>query len=58
MLKARGRPLLAPAQVRACLRTTGSAQQDAPGRPATQRIGTRPDLRAMAAFAFGRPPVR
>ncbi len=58
MLKARGRPVLDPAQVRACLRATGSPQQDAPARPATQRIGTRPDLRAMAAFAFGALPVR
>ena len=31
------------------LRTTGSPQQDAPGRPATQRIGQRPDIRAAVA---------
>ena len=29
------------------LRATGSPQQDAPGRPATQRIGNRPDLRQL-----------
>jgi hypothetical protein len=34
-----------PAAVRNLLRTTGSAQTDAPGRPATQRIGNRPNLR-------------
>ncbi|PXX70823.1 subtilase family protein [Nocardia tenerifensis] len=38
-----------PAEVRARLRATGSPQTDAPGRPASQRIGNLPDLRAMAA---------
>ncbi|MEU4342042.1 S8 family peptidase [Nocardia sp. NPDC023852] len=36
-----------PAEVRARLRETGSPQTDAPGRPATQRIGSLPDLKAM-----------
>jgi len=54
MIRARGRPLLTAAQFRACLRATGSPQQDAPGRPATQRIGNRPDIRALAACAFGK----
>jgi hypothetical protein len=54
MAKARGRPVLTPAQVRNCLRSTGSPQQDAPGRPASQRIGNRPDLRALATCAFGK----
>jgi hypothetical protein len=27
--------------------STGSPQQDAPGRPATQRIGNRPDLKTL-----------
>ena len=54
MAKAKGRPVLTPAQVRNCLRSTGSPQQDAPGRPATQRIGNRPDLRAFATCAFGK----
>ena len=54
MAKARGRPVLTPAQVRNCLRSTGSSQQDAPGRPATQRIGNRPDIRALATCAFGK----
>src|SRR5262245_17073986 len=54
MAKARGRPVLTPAQVRNCLRSTGSPQQDATGRPATQRIGNRPDIRAFATCAFGK----
>lgn len=44
-LRAAARPLLTPATARQILRTTGSPQQDAPGRPATQRIGNRPNLR-------------
>jgi hypothetical protein len=47
--RARSVALLTPATARQLLRTTGSPQQDAPGRPATQRIGTRPDLRGMIA---------
>ncbi|MBL8683582.1 MAG: S8 family serine peptidase [Myxococcales bacterium] len=39
--------LLTPASARSLLRSTGSPQQDAPGRPATQRIGNRPNLRAL-----------
>lgn len=54
MAKARGRPVLTPPQLRNCLRSTGSPQQDAPGRPASQRIGNRPDLRAFATCAFGK----
>jgi len=50
--KARNRPVLTFAQIRNCLRSTGSPQQDAPGRPATQRIGNRPDLRAFVACAI------
>ena len=42
-LRGRGRTLLTPATARDLLRQTGSPQQDAPGRPATQRIGNRPD---------------
>ena len=42
-----GRFPLTPAQVRRLLRTTGSPQQDGPGRPRSQRIGNRPDLRQM-----------
>lgn len=54
MARARGRPPLTPAQFRNCLRTTGSAQQDEPGRPASQRVGTRPNLRQLATCAFGK----
>jgi hypothetical protein len=43
-LRNRSKPLLNPTTARNLLRTTGSAQQDAPGRPATQRIGNRPNL--------------
>ncbi|MGH7562228.1 MAG: S8 family serine peptidase, partial [Gemmatimonadales bacterium] len=43
--RARSLPLLTPPAARTLLRTTGSPQQDAPNRPATQRIGNRPDLR-------------
>jgi subtilase family protein len=49
VLRAAGRPLLTPATARDILRTTGSPQQDEPGRPASQRIGNRPDLRAAIA---------
>ncbi len=45
--RAQGRAPLTPAQARNSLRTTGSPQQDAPGRPSTQRIGNRPDLRQL-----------
>lgn len=45
--RARGVRPLTPAQMRMRLRTTGSSQQDAPGRPASQRIGNRPDLRQL-----------
>lgn len=37
-----------PAQARERLRATGSAQQDAPNRPISQRIGNLPNIRAMA----------
>ncbi|MFC5215925.1 S8 family peptidase [Streptomyces coerulescens] len=46
MLKAAAQPPMSPEQARAVLRATGSPQQDAPGRPASQRIGNRPDIRA------------
>lgn len=46
MLKAAGQTPMSPERAREVLRATGSPQQDAPGRPASQRIGTRPDIRA------------
>ncbi|MEP6679229.1 MAG: S8 family serine peptidase [Betaproteobacteria bacterium] len=45
--RAQGAALLTPASARALLRTTGSPQQDALPFPATQRIGSRPNLRQM-----------
>ena len=49
ILRAGGLAPLTPARARELLRATGSPQTDAPGRPATQRIGNRPDLREMVA---------
>ncbi|MGW5863888.1 S8 family peptidase [Streptomyces sp. NPDC055239] len=46
MLKAAGQQLMTPERARAMLRSTGSRQQDAPGRPASQRIGNRPDIKS------------
>jgi hypothetical protein len=37
---------MSPERAREVLRATGSPQQDAPGRPASQRIGNRPDIKA------------
>jgi hypothetical protein len=51
VLRARGQQLLTPARARLLLRQTGSPQQDEPGRPRTQRIGNRPDLRQLIAAA-------
>lgn len=50
VLRAAGKALLTPARARELLRTTGSPQNDAdPGanRPASQRIGNRPDILEM-----------
>ena len=51
VLHAQGRPLMTPADARRCLRATGSIQQDAPGRPASQRIGNRPNIRQLLSCA-------
>ncbi|MGZ9123850.1 MAG: S8 family peptidase [Candidatus Binatia bacterium] len=61
VLRAQGRRLLTAATARSLLRSTGSPQLDAPGRPATQRIGNRPNLRQMiqqAAPTPSRPRLR
>ncbi len=50
MLKAAGQQPMSPERARAVLRATGSPQQDAPGRPASQRIGNRPDIRAAVTY--------
>lgn len=49
MLRATAQPPVSPERAREVLRATGSAQQDAPGRPASQRIGGRPDIKAALA---------
>ncbi|MGW7382291.1 S8 family peptidase [Streptomyces sp. NPDC054794] len=46
MLRAAAQPPMSADRAREVLRATGSPQQDAPGRPASQRIGGRPDVRA------------
>ncbi|MBN9105530.1 MAG: S8 family serine peptidase [Propionibacteriaceae bacterium] len=51
-LKARGRIPLSPARARELLRATGSAQQAETDRPASQRIGNRPDLRQLIPRAL------
>jgi Subtilase family len=50
-VRGQGRPPIGPARARDLLRSTGSPQQDTPGRPATQRIGNRPNLRQLVAAA-------
>ncbi|QQM44463.1 S8 family peptidase [Streptomyces liliifuscus] len=49
MLRAVGQEPMDPERARGLLRATGSPQQDAPGRPASQRIGNRPDIKAAVA---------
>ena len=44
VLRAAGLPTLPAVPMRDLLRTTGSPQQDHPLRPATEKIGNRPDL--------------
>ncbi|MFJ8004887.1 S8 family peptidase [Streptomyces fagopyri] len=46
MLRTAGQEPMSPELARAVLRAGGSTQQDAPGRPASQRIGNRPDIKA------------
>ena len=47
VLRARGHRRLNSATARLLVRACGSPQQDAPNRPSTQRIGMRPNLRAL-----------
>jgi len=51
ILRTRGKSPVSPAAARILLRSTGSPQQDAPGRPRNQRIGNRPNIREMLALA-------
>jgi hypothetical protein len=57
ILRARRMRPLTPVAAISLLRTTGSPQTDAPGRPRTQRIGNRPNLRHMIA-RYIRPGIR
>ncbi len=50
-LRARRRPVLSPARARSLLRSTGSPQTSATGRPSSQRIGRRPNLRQLIQAA-------
>jgi hypothetical protein len=52
ILRRHGKIPLSPARARELLRATGSPQQDATGRPRTQRIGNRPNLRQLIARAL------
>ena len=52
VLRRRGRIPLSPARARELLRTTGSPQQDETGRPRSQRIGNRPNLRQLIQRAL------
>ncbi|WP_081865874.1 S8 family serine peptidase [Blastococcus sp. URHD0036] len=49
VIRAQGGTLLTSSAAIGALRSSGSPQQDEPGRPATQRIGNRPDLRQLIA---------
>jgi len=50
--KAKGKPPLTFTELRNALRYTGSPQQGAPGRPSSQRIGNRPDLKAAYSYIW------
>ncbi len=52
VLRASRRIPLTPARARQLLRSSGSPQQDAPGRPRTERIGNRPNLRQLIPLAL------
>lgn len=52
-LKAAGQPLLNPQSARTLLRSSGSAQNDGPAGPSSQRIGNRPDVRQMITLTSG-----
>lgn len=60
--RARNIAPLTPLRARQLLRTTGSPQQDAPGRPSTQRIGNRPNLRQLIGgpkpIKEGKPEIK
>jgi hypothetical protein len=47
ILRSHGSQMLTPQKARQILRSSGAEQTDAPGRPKSQRIGNRPDLRYL-----------
>lgn len=51
-LRAAGRIPVSAGRARQMLRSSGSPQQDAPGRPRTQRIGNRPNLKQLIPAAM------
>jgi Subtilase family/FG-GAP-like repeat len=53
VLRARGHRRLTSEGARRLVRACGSPQQDAPGRPASQRIAKRPNLRELIPLAAG-----
>ncbi|MFI1396592.1 S8 family peptidase [Streptomyces sp. NPDC020681] len=55
ILKAGELAPMSPEVARDVLRRTGSPQQDAPGRPASQRIGNRPDIKAAVRHLLPAP---
>ncbi len=57
-LRAAGKTLLTSVAARDALRATGSPQQNEPGRPATQRIGNRPDLRGLHGRLFPKLAIK
>lgn len=52
VLKAANMPLMTSDRARQLVRSTGSPQQAAPGRPTSQRIGNRPNLRQLIPAAL------
>ena len=52
VLRARGQAPMSPQRARELLRATGTPQTDAPGRPRSQRIGNRPNLRRLISAAL------
>ena len=52
ILRTHGHVRMTSERARSLLRSSGSPQQDAPGRPASQRIGNRPDLRQLIPAAL------